>query len=165
MHPTDPIGPQTHIFGHFGLFHYCTNFGVKRAELVQLMHKFVPRCCVRIFSQRTHPIHPIAHQTHVLVRFGLFHYCTNFGAKRAELVQLMHMFMPRSHVCIFFTTNALDPSHWTPNSCFSAFQTISLLQELRCKMGQNGAIYAQVCATKSNHNCSQRTHWIHPIGP
>jgi hypothetical protein len=29
-------------FGAFGPFHYCTNFGAKLEELVQLKHKFVP---------------------------------------------------------------------------------------------------------------------------
>jgi hypothetical protein len=41
-HPVRPIGPQAHVFGRFGLFCYCTNFGTKWAELVQLMHKLWP---------------------------------------------------------------------------------------------------------------------------
>jgi hypothetical protein len=41
------------------------------------------------FSQHRHLIHPIGLKTHVLGRFGLFRYCTNFGAKRAELVQVI----------------------------------------------------------------------------
>jgi hypothetical protein len=30
-------------------FHYCMNFGAKPPELVQLIHKFVPRSCIAIF--------------------------------------------------------------------------------------------------------------------
>jgi hypothetical protein len=41
-HLIDPIGPQTHIFGRFRLVHHCTNFSAEQAELVQLMHKFMP---------------------------------------------------------------------------------------------------------------------------
>jgi hypothetical protein len=55
----------------------------------------------RNFSHRTHPIHPIGPQTHILWRFGPFRYCKNFGAKHAELLQSMHKLMQRSHVRIF----------------------------------------------------------------
>jgi hypothetical protein len=50
------------------------------------------------FAQRTHPIHPIGAQTHVLERFGPFYYCKKVGAKQAELVQLMHKFVQRCGV-------------------------------------------------------------------
>jgi hypothetical protein len=36
-----------------------------------------------------------------LGRFGPFRYCTNFGAKRAELMSLMHKFVQRCRVRIF----------------------------------------------------------------
>jgi hypothetical protein len=135
IHPIHPIGPQTHVLGHFGPFRYCINIGAKWTELVPLMHKFVQRSRVGIFhdewtrsilldaklmcwglsdsfliartlrrngainaevratkslqnfSQRAHPIHPIGSQTDVLGHFEPFHYCTNFGAKQAELAQ------------------------------------------------------------------------------
>jgi hypothetical protein len=58
----------------------------------------------------------------------------------------------------FLITNAPDPPHWTPNSCFGEFLTVSLLQS-------TGAINAQVHATKSHRNFSQRTHLNHPITP
>ena len=50
-HPIHPIGPKTDILQHFVLFGCrpfgCpTKLGAKRAELVQ---KFVPRSCVRVF--------------------------------------------------------------------------------------------------------------------
>jgi hypothetical protein len=60
--------------------------------------------------------------------------------------------------------NAPDPPDWTQNSCFALFQTISLLHELQCKMDRTGGINAQVRATKSRRNFSQRMHPIHPIG-
>jgi hypothetical protein len=53
------------------------------------------------FSRQTHPIHPIGPQTHVLGRFGPFRYYMNFGVEWAEVLQLMHKFMPRSRVGIF----------------------------------------------------------------
>jgi hypothetical protein len=65
----------------------------------------------------------------------------------------------------YFTTNEPDPSHCSPNSCFAAFLTVSLVHELRCETGQTCAINAQVHATKSRWNFLQWTHLIHPIGP
>ena len=38
--------------GGFGSFHYCMKLGAKRAELVQLMQKFVPGSRVRIFPNK-----------------------------------------------------------------------------------------------------------------
>jgi hypothetical protein len=67
----------------------------------------------RNFSQQTHPIHPLGHQTHILGRFGSFRYWMNFGAKRAGLVKLMHKFMQPSRVGIFRNertgSTTLDP--------------------------------------------------------
>jgi hypothetical protein len=44
-----------------------------------------------------HPIHSIGPKTHVLGRFGPFHYCTKVDAKLAELVPLTHKFAKRSY--------------------------------------------------------------------
>jgi hypothetical protein len=85
MHPIHPIGAQTNVLGCFGPFRYYTNFGAKWAELV--IYAQVKGTKSRWnFSQRTHPIHPIGPQTHVLGCFGPIRYCTNFNAKWAELV-------------------------------------------------------------------------------
>jgi hypothetical protein len=65
----------------------------------------------------------------------------------------------------FFETNAPDPLQLTQNSCFSAFRTVLLLHESRCKTSRTGAIIAQVRKIKSRRNFSQRTHPIHSIGP
>ena len=60
-HSIPLIGIITHVFGafhsvwlHLGLFRYCTKVDAMRAEMVELMHKFVPRSRVRIFqNERT----------------------------------------------------------------------------------------------------------------
>ena len=60
-HPIHPIGPWTQVlvcFILFGcildLFRYCTKLSVERIELVQLMKKFVPWNCIRVFrNERT----------------------------------------------------------------------------------------------------------------
>jgi hypothetical protein len=53
-HPIFPIGPGTDVFGHFGPFRYCTNFGAIHAALVQLTHNFVQRSRVETFrNERT----------------------------------------------------------------------------------------------------------------
>jgi hypothetical protein len=58
-HLIHPISSQTHVLERFGPFCNCTNFGAKQPELVLLMHKFVQRSRVKIFSQWMNPIHPI----------------------------------------------------------------------------------------------------------
>jgi hypothetical protein len=71
-----------------------------------------------------HPICLIGPQTHVLGRFGPSHYCTNFEAKYAKLVQLMPKFVQRSRVGIFHNertrSTSVDPK-----------RAVSLLHELR----------------------------------
>ena len=59
----------------------------------------------------------------VRMHFGLFRYCTKLDTKRAELVQLMQKFVPRSRI-EFFATNAPDPPRWTLNSCFGALHSV-----------------------------------------
>jgi hypothetical protein len=44
----------------------------------------------------------------------------------------------------FFTTCAPDPLHWTQNTCFGVFGTISVMDESRCETGRTSAIKAQV---------------------
>ena len=48
-------------FSALGPFRYCTKLGAKRARLVQLMQKYVPRCLVGIFHKeltRSTPLDP-----------------------------------------------------------------------------------------------------------
>ena len=81
--------------------------GAKRAELVQLMQKFVPRSRVGIFTTNTpNPPHWTLNSSFVAflsvwVHLGLFCYGSKLSAKWAELVQLMQKFMPRNRVQIF----------------------------------------------------------------
>jgi hypothetical protein len=115
----------------------------------------------RNFSQRTHPIHPIGPQTHVLGRFGLFRYYTIFGAKWAKLMPLMNKFVQRNRVEIFRNertrSTLLDAKliFWGLSDCFVTART----------SGPNGCINAEVRAIKLRRNFLQRTHPIHHIGP
>ena len=99
------------------------------------------------------------------MHLGLFGCLTEFGAKRAELVQ---KFVPRSHVAIFRNertqTTPLDPklTFWCVLYSFVAFGTVWLPYETRCKTGRTSAKFR---ATKSPRNFSQRTIPIQPIGP
>src|SRR6185312_4690272 len=43
------FGSFLSVWVHLGPFCYCPKLAAKRAKLVQLMQKFVPRCLVRIF--------------------------------------------------------------------------------------------------------------------
>jgi hypothetical protein len=96
-----------------------------------------------LFSQQTHPIHSIGPKTHVLGRLGPFRYCTKVDAKLAELAPLTPKFGKQTIVLIF-RKNAPDPIHWTENTCFGAFRTVSLLHESRRKTCRTSAINAQV---------------------
>ena len=84
-----------------------------------------------------------------------FRYCTKLAAKRAKLVQLMQMFMPRCRARIFRNERSrsipLDPKFmfWCVFFRLGAFGTVLLLHETYCKMRQTGTINAKVCATMS----------------
>jgi len=82
-------------------FATARNFVQNAPKLVQLMQKFVQLCLVRIFRTNAPDPH---HWTlnscfgvflSVRVLFGLFRYCSKLGAKRAKLLQLIQIFMPR----------------------------------------------------------------------
>ena len=78
--------------------------GANRAELVQLMQKFMQRSRVEFFATKApDPYHWIPNSCSCAFRndlgaFGPIHYCMKQGANRAELVQLMQEFMQRSGV-------------------------------------------------------------------
>src|SRR6185295_13752042 len=156
---------------------YCTKLAAKRAKLVQLMQKFVPRCLVRIFATNApNPHHWTLNSCFgsflsVWVHFGPFRYCTKLGAKRAKLVQLMQKFMPRCRARIFRNecsrSTPLDPKllFWCFSFRLGAFGTVLLLHETWCKTRQTGKINAKFHATISRLNFSQRTLPIHTIGP
>ena len=86
---------------HTGLFGRLTKLDAKRAELVQ---KFVPRCRVGIFRNertRSTPLDPKMTFWCVSVHLAMSNYYTKLEAKWVELVQLMHKFVPKSHIGIF----------------------------------------------------------------
>jgi hypothetical protein len=147
-HPIHPIGPQTHILEHFGQFCYSMKFGAKRAKLLQLMHKFVPRSRVRIFHNECTWCTPLdpklmfsSISDHFVTSWTLVqngpNWCNYCTSSWHEVVSE------------FFAMNTSDPPNWTPNSCFVATPAISLGHELQCKLGWIVATYAQVRATKS----------------
>ena len=93
------------------------------------MQKFVPRSRIEN-SKLVHPIHPIGPKTRVLMRvvvFGCILDCSLLhdawcktgwtGAINAELRAM------KSHQN-FFATNAPNPPHRTPNSCFGASRIV-----------------------------------------
>src|SRR6185437_15875521 len=100
----------------------------------------------------------------IWVHSGPFGCLTKLGPTRAELVQ---KFMPRSRAGMFRNERTrctpLDPklTFWFVSYYLGAFGTIWLPYETRCKTGQNSA---NVRATTSRQNFSQRTHPIYPIG-
>ena len=59
LEPNSCSGAFRSVLVHLAMFRYYTELGAKWVELVQLMLKFVPLSRIGIFSQRTHPIHPI----------------------------------------------------------------------------------------------------------
>jgi hypothetical protein len=153
---------------HSGLFFCLTKLGAKWADLVQ---KFVPRNCIRIFTTNapdppclTLNWHFGAFRT-IWVHSGLFGCLTKLCSKRAELVQ---KFVPRTRIGIFRNertqSTPLDPklTFWCASYYLGAFGTVWLPYETRCKTGRTSA---KVHATKSRRNFSQRTHPILPIGP
>ena len=157
------------IWVHSGLFDSVTNLGGERAELVQ---KFVPRSCVRIFRNectRSTPLDPklmfwcVFHT--IWVHSGPFGCLTKLGAKRAELLQKI---VPQSRVGIFRNertrSTPFNPKlmFWCISYHLGVFGTVWLPYETRWKTGRTSA---KVRATKSRRNFSQRTHAIHSIGP
>ena len=107
----------------------------------------------------------------VWVHLELFRYCTKPAAKRAKLVQLMQKFRPWCLVRIFRNERSgstlLDPKlmFWCVSFRSGAFWTVSLWHKTWCKTRQTGAINANVHATMSRKNFSQRTLPIHTIRP
>src|SRR6185437_14124422 len=125
----------------------------------------------RNFSQQTTRSTPLDRNlmfrcvSYYLGAFWTFCCVTTLSSKRAKLVQ---KFVPRSRVGIFHNertrSTPLDSKlmFWCVSYYLSAFGTVWLPYETRCKTGRTSA---KVRATKSRRNFSQRTHPICPIGP
>ena len=151
-----------------GLFGCLTELSAKRAELVQ---KFVPWSRFRIFhNERIRSTHCTVNWCFgvfcsIWVHSRTFGCLTKLGTKRAEQVQ---KFVPWSRVGISRNertwSTTLDPKlmFWCVLYYLSAFGTVWLPYETRCKTGRSSA---NVRATKSRRYFSQRTHLIHSIGP
>ena len=82
--PLDPKLRVSCVSFHLGAFgtRYCTKLAAKRAKLVQLMQKFVPRCLVRIFHNelsRSTPLDP-----------NLMFWCVSFCLVAFGTVLLLH---------------------------------------------------------------------------
>ena len=149
------------VWVYLAIFRYYTKLGAKRVELVQLMHKFVPRSCIGIIrNERTlsTPLDPKLKFWCVsfpLGAFGTVFLLHETRCKMGQLVQLMQKFVPQSLVRISRNLRSrstqLDPKLMF--SCISfrlgAFRTASLPHKTRSKTGQTGAINAQVCARMS----------------
>ena len=156
------------IWVHMGPFGCLKKLDGKQAEIVQ---KFVPRSRVGIFCNeriRSTPLDPKLTFWNVLYHlcaFGNIGCLTKLGAKQAELVQ---KFVPQSRVGIFCNertrSTPLDSKLmvWCVSYYLGVFGTVCLPCKTWCKTGRTSA---NVRATKSRRNFSQRTHPILPIRP
>ena len=105
----------------------------------------------------------------VWVHLGPSRYCVKLGANRAELVQLMQMFLQQSRIGIFCNEGTrsipLDPKlmFYCVSKCLGAFGTISLLRETRCQSGRTGAINAHYMQQNRvrifRNECPDPPHW------
>ena len=127
------------IWLYLGLFRCLKKLGAKRAEMEQLIQKFMPRSRVGIFHNKRSRFTPLEPKLFVLVRFVLFGCIWDHFITARNIVQnepnwcnyckcLCH-----EGVSEFFTMNAPDPPHWTLNSCFGTCRTVwMLLGPFRC---------------------------------
>src|SRR6185312_10840935 len=167
-HAIHPFGPLPHVSVHFVLFgciwdsllRYNTQFktGQTGAKVRATMSR-------RNFSQRTHPIHPMGLESHVLVCF------VRFGCIWYRLVALQNSVQNGPKWCKSSCHEVVSGAQSSPlgqklmfhsvSYYFGTFGTVRLCYKTQCKTDQTDA---KVRATKSRRNFSQRTHPIHPIG-
>ena len=157
------------------LFCYSTKLGAKRIELVQLMKNSCHEIASEFFAMNApDPRHWTLNSwigafCSVWVHFGLFHCCMKLGAKRAELMQLMQNFMPRTRIGIFGNertqSTRLDPKlkYFLFRTVWVHFGFVSSLHETRCNTGWTSAFNEEVRATKLHQSFPQWTYPIHPI--
>ena len=164
--PNSCFGVFHTIWVHLGLLGCLTKLGAKRAELVQ---KFVPRSRIRIFrNERIAPLDPKLTFLCILYYLGAFGTVWLPSEIRCKTAELPQKFVPQSRIGIFCNKRTrsapLDPKRtfWCILYCLGAFGILWLPYETRCTTSRTSA---QVRATKSRRNFSQRTHPIHPIGP
>ena len=153
---------------HSGLFGCLTKLSAKRPELVQ---KFMPRGHVRIIRNEHTQSTPLDPK---LTFWCVSYYLSAFGtvwlpfetqcktgrtSPKVRATRSRPNFSKRMH-----PITVLDPklTFWCVSYYLSAFGTVWLPYETRCKTGRTSA---KVRATNLRRNFSQRTHPIHPIGP
>jgi hypothetical protein len=142
-HPIHFIGSKNLYFGPFRPFRYCTKVDAKLAELAPLTYKFAKHTRVGFFrNERTR-------STLFQPKLMFWGVSDCFVTARKSMQNWSNWSHYRTSslnevATEFFATNAPNPLHWTPNSCFGAFRTVSLLHESRCKTGRTGAIIAQI---------------------
>jgi hypothetical protein len=142
VHLIPSIGPKTHVFGHFGPFRYCRKSMQNWPNWRHSGPSSLNEDASKFFA--TSAPNPLDWTLNSCFGcFGPFRYCLKVDAKLAELAPLTQKFAKRSSVRTFHN-EPTDPLHWTQNSCFGAFRTVSLLHESRCQTGRTGAINAQV---------------------
>ena len=130
----------------FGLFRYYTKLDTKRAELVQLKQKFVPRSRIRIFHNertRSTPLDPKFMFWCVRTIWCIWDHLVDLR----NSVQNGPNWCKSSHHEVaseFFATNARDPPpldpklmFWCVSYNFDAFWTVWLPYKTWCKNGPN----------------------------
>jgi len=146
------------IWVHTGQFRCLTKLGAKRAELVQ---KFVPRSCVRIFHNertRSNPLDPKLSFWYISCHLGAFGtVCLSYETrcKTGRTSAKVRATKLRQNFCNERTQSIpFDPklTFWCISYHLGASRTVWLAYETRCKTGRTSA---KVHATKSRQNFSQ----------
>ena len=94
------------VLGAFVNVSLLHELGAKLVELVQLMHKFVPKSWIKIFRNERNLPHCTLNSCFgafhcISVHLAMFRYYTELGIEWVELVQLMKKFVPRNRIEIF----------------------------------------------------------------
>jgi hypothetical protein len=102
---------------------------------VPFSHKFAKESRVGIFRNECTRITPLDPR---LVFWGVL---DRFVTARKSMHNLLNWCHYRTSsvnkvTSEFFVTNAPDPLHWTQDSSFGAFRTVSLMHESRCKLAE-----------------------------
>ena len=108
------FGALLSVWVHLESFCYCTKLAAKRAKLVQLMQKFVPRCLVRIFHNelsRSTPLDP-----------NLMFWCVSFCLGAFGTVLLLHETCYKTR-----QTGAINAKVHATMSCYNFSQRALLI--------------------------------------
>jgi hypothetical protein len=136
----------------------------KHAEPVPLAHEFAIGTWIGIFRNertRSTPVDP------KLIFWDVSHHFVTARKSVQNAPNLCYWGTSsiKQLASEFFATNAPDPLHWTQNSCFEPFRTVSLLHESRCKMGRTVPLthkFAKWSWVRIFHN---ECNWSTPLDP